>query len=87
MKGVMGPVLITGVVVAIGNGWILAAWTAIYNWTHTGGTAPNWNPTGAGQTVKPIIGGGNVSGLGKNPNNAIPPDLIPGNIQTNPSYS
>jgi hypothetical protein len=34
----MGPVMITGVVVAIGNGWIESAWTWIYTETHGGST-------------------------------------------------
>jgi hypothetical protein len=44
VKGVIGPVLITGVVVAIGNGWILSAWTWVFMTTHTG-NAPG--PTAA----------------------------------------
>lgn len=86
MKGVMGPVLITGVVVAIGNGWILAAWNAIYTWTHTGsttapGTAPGTAP------VKSLIGGANMAGLGKGSGNTPAQNIIPGNDQTNPNLA
>lgn len=91
--GVTAPLLITAVIVAVGNNWILAAWTAIYNWTHTGssgGLLPQnpLNKSGAaGQTpFKNPITGTPVGSSTYNPAGG-PPNIIPNNPQTNPNYS
>jgi hypothetical protein len=86
MKGVTGPVLITAVVVAVGNGWILAAWTAIYTWTHTGAASTGVTSNG-NEPVKSLIGGANVAGLGKSPSNTEAQNIIPGQNSSNPNYS
>ena len=63
MRGVTGPLLITGLVVAVGNGWILAAWTAIYTWTHTGGSVnPFVNSTNPFSPVTVGTGGDLATG-------------------------
>lgn len=86
MKGVMGPVLITGLVVAVGNGWITDMWTAIYTWTHTGQATGGITSNG-NVPVKNIIGNSNVSGLGKSPSNTSAQNIIPNNNNTNPNLS
>jgi hypothetical protein len=90
-KGVTGPLLITGLVVAVGNGWILAAWNAIYTWTHTGGSGSllPTNPLsksgalGATPFVNPIT----HTPVGTGTYNGQPQDIIPNNPETNPSFS
>ena len=87
-KGVTAPLLITGVVVAVGNGWILAAWNAIYNWTHTGNASTpvpiNQGGSVAAQPFKnPVTG----APTGASTINGVPQDIIPNNPQTNPNYS
>lgn len=85
-KGVTGPLLITGVIVAVGNGWILSMWNTIYTWTHTGSsTTPGSAPGTA--AVPNLIGGNNVAGLGKAPGYTPAQNLIPGNNNTNPNIS
>jgi len=62
-KGVMGPLLITAVVVAVGNGWILAAWTGIYNASHgIGGAAGAASAPQPGSTPISAVGTTTSSG-------------------------
>jgi hypothetical protein len=64
----MGPVVITGVVVAIGNGWILAAWTWVFLATHSGTPAPTvqqtWNAIPKAQQTVDQSKGTNAPGGG-----------------------
>jgi hypothetical protein len=84
-KGVMGPIMVTGLTVAIGQGWILSSWKAIYTMTHTGNAAAS-NPN-TNNAVKPIIGGGNAAGTGKSPADQPAANIIPGNNMTNPNIA
>jgi hypothetical protein len=85
-KGVMGPIMVTGLVVAVGQGWILSSWKAIYTMTHTGNAAPS-TPS-SGNAVKPIIGGGDASQTGKGSNAAgAKPNIIPNDPASNPNYA
>jgi hypothetical protein len=86
VKGVTGPLLITGVIVAVGNGWILAAWNVIYTWTHTGQATGGITSNG-NIPVKSIIGNSNQAGLGKSPSHTSAQNIIPGNNNTNPNLS
>ena len=65
-KGATAPLLITGVIVAVGNGWILAAWQTVYNWTHTGAST---NPFAAsGNPFAPVtVGTGGDAATGGAP--------------------
>lgn len=90
-KGAIAPVLITGVVVAVGNGWILAAWNWVYTATHTGssGSLLPANPlskSGASGTT-PFTNPTTGQPVGSSSVNGQPQDIIPNNPQTNPGYS
>ena len=84
-KGVTAPLLITGVIVAVGNGWVMDMWNAIYTWTHTGSAIPQ--ATNGTVPVQGLIGGTNVAGVGKAPGYTPAQDIIPGNPNTNPNLS
>jgi hypothetical protein len=94
-RGVEAPLALTAIAVAVGNGWIEAVWNWMYTTTHTGSTGGSrirllpQNPItkSGGSTVTPFTNPTTGQPTGSGTVKGLPPDVIPNNPQTNPTYS